>query len=311
MVHVERSGFLLEVHDTAQNFGSFANLSFKNNSGSGVFQVKPVFPSLQARESDDQLEISIVNGFMRLINTLDLEKYIPGTVESEGGATASAEYYKAQAVITRTFAIKNFHRHAHEGFNLCDGVHCQAFNGKSRMNREIYNATRQTENEILTDANGNPVITAFHANCGGLTGKASMIWNMDLDYLAPVADPFCDRSSHRNWTKTLTAAAWKEYLEKKGITEDRIIFPASGTERQKYLDPGNHILLMTEIREDLNLKSSFFQIEHKGDQVVISGHGYGHGLGLCQQGAMEMARVGYTYVDILMFYFKELELNKK
>ncbi len=79
--------------------------------------------------------------------------------------------------------VKNFTRHAIHGFNLCDGVHCQAFNGKSHMNRIIYDAVNQTEDKILVDETGNPIMTAYHANCGGLTCSASMAWNKDLPYL--------------------------------------------------------------------------------------------------------------------------------
>jgi len=70
-------------------------------------------------------------------------------------------------------------------------------------------------------------------------------------------------------------------------------------------------LLLKDIREHLQLKSSWFHVEAQNGSVVIRGHGYGHGLGMCQEGAMEMARVGYTYVDILMFYYKGLVLKQQ
>jgi len=308
--HIENSASRLEVHDTAGSFGIFRELIFRGVSNNNIFQVKPVFPALPARESEDDLTIRVVDGSIKMINKLEIEKYIPGTVESEGGSSALPEYYKAQAVITRTFAIKNMLRHAHEGFNLCDGVHCQAYNGKSRMNKEIYQATRSTENEILTDFHGEPVLTAYHANCGGITGNAFAVWNKDLYYLVPVHDPFCNRSSHTNWTKTITRETWNGYLMQKGFSLDMIIPIAPDAMRQKYLDPENGRLLLTDIRKDLGLKSSFFTIVQQDNSIVIRGHGYGHGLGLCQQGAMEMARVGYTYIDILMFYFTNLKLNK-
>jgi stage II sporulation protein D len=308
--HIENSASGLEVHDTAGSFGSFKELIFKGVSNTNIFQVKPVFPALPAKESEDDLTVRF-DGSLTMINNLEIEKYIPGTVETEGGSSALPEYYKAQAVIARTFALKNILRHAHEGFNLCDGVHCQAYNGKSRMNKEIYKATRSTENEILIDFHGEPVMTAYHANCGGITGNASAVWNRDLYYLIPVNDPFCNRSSHTNWTKTITRETWNEYLIQKNLTVDMIIPVSQAVNRQKYLDPQNQRLLLTDIRKDLGLKSSFFTIVVQDTSVVIRGHGYGHGLGLCQQGAMEMARVGFTYIDILMFYFTNLNLNKK
>lgn len=309
MFFIDRTGSGLEVHDTLQSYGVFTHLKFTGVSGENIFQVKPVFPSLPPKESDDALSISLFSDALRLINVLGLEKYIPGTVEAEGGFNAPSEYYKAQAVITRTFAVKNFHRHAHEGFNLCDGIHCQAFNGKSRMNTQIYESTKNTRDEILVDVNGTPAITAYHASCGGITGQASVEWNRELPYLVPVTDPFCNDSRHRNWTVNMSVTEWDNYMEKKGYFggSDQL-FSKTDTGRQKYLDMKNKRLPLTEIREDLKLRSSYFYIENGNGKVIIHGHGYGHGLGMCQEGAMEMARVGYNYVDILMFYFRNLSL---
>jgi stage II sporulation protein D len=308
--HIEFTESKLVVNDALKSYGEYMKLDFKGVLANNVFQIKPVNPSLPSKESDDDLTVIIVNYGMQLINRLELEKYISGVIETEGGPNAPLEYYKAQAVITRTFAVKNFHRHAPEGFNLCDGVHCQAYNGKSRWNKTIYDAVLSTQDQILVDNKKQPVITAFHANCGGITASASDVWNQDLPYLAPVNDPFCNTSPHRNWSKSITSNEWTAYLERKFfIGSLKPAFATTG--RQKYLDPVNHKLPLTEIREDLKLKSSFFTITQNNNTIVINGHGYGHGLGLCQEGAMEMARVGYTYVDILMFFFRGLSLDRK
>lgn len=311
MFHIERSGAGLAVHDTAQVYGTFRSLTCYGQSSSNVFQVKPVNPSLRPRESDDHLTLSVRNEALQLINQLELDKYIPGTVEAEGGSTAKPEYYKAQAVIARTYAIKNILRHAHEGFNLCDGVHCQAFSGKSRLNSAIIAAARETEDEILVDRNREPVVTAYHACCGGMTGKASVEWNRELPYLVPVTDPFCNGSRHRNWTRQIPRAEWQDYLAQKGyVPGSEKFFLTGDSGRKKFLDGESGQLLMTEMRSDFQLKSSYFKVSEDNNGVVLHGHGYGHGLGLCQEGAMEMARVGYSYVDILMFYFHDLSLTK-
>lgn len=309
MFHIEMSGSGLMVSDTSQSYGTYMRLEFKGVSATNAFQVKPVFPSLPSRESEDNLTIGMRDRSLQMINILDLEKYISGTVEAEGGSNAGIEYYKAQAVITRTFAVKNFTRHATQGFNLCDGVHCQSFKGKSYMNRLIYDAVSQTADKILVDETGNPIMTAYHANCGGLTCSASMAWNKDLPYLTSEHDPFCERSSQRNWTKSIPLADWNKYLSQKGVSPGTENFPATmGSARQKYLFPENQKVSLTLLRDDLKLKSSFFSIEESDGSVILHGHGYGHGVGLCQDGAIEMARVGYTFIDILMFYFQGVTL---
>jgi stage II sporulation protein D len=311
MLHIERIGTMLKVQDTSRLYGSFHTLYFKSEAPEYIFQVKPVFPSLQPRESEGNLSASAVTGSILIINSLELELYIPGTIEAEGGSLAKPEYYKAQAIIARTYALKNFHRHAGEGFHLCDGVHCQSFNGKSRMNKEIYLATAQTRGLILADKLGMPVSAVYHSNCGGRTASASMVWNSWVNFLTPVNDPFCNKSANQNWTKELTLEAWKNYLSAKGLpVQDQASLCLTGSDRQQFFNPAKKMLPLTVIREDLNLKSAFFQVEISGNTAIIHGHGFGHGLGLCQQGAMEMAKVGYTYVDILMFYYRGLQIKK-
>jgi stage II sporulation protein D len=82
----------------------------------------------------------------------------------------------------------------------------------------------------------------------------------------------------------------------------------TGTSRQKYLFPDKQKVPLSILRDDFNLKSSFFTIEQSNGAVILHGHGYGHGVGLCQDGAIEMAKVGYSFIDILMFYFHGVNL---
>jgi stage II sporulation protein D len=307
ILHIDLSDSSLIVNDENGSYGPFYKVSFIPEDSNCVFMVRPVFRALLPVESDDRLDITSANGFLMLINTIGLEKYISGIVEAEGGPSALPEFYKAQAVLARTYAVRNYYRHAHQGFNLCDGVHCQAFNGKSRMNKDIYIAVEETESQILTDKSGVPVMTAYHSSCGGMTASAAIEWNRELDYLVPIADPFCNRSKNRNWSKNIPIQEWNAYLEKTGNKENQD-FAGGEKGRIKYLDITTKSILLTDIRMQFNLKSSWFHIENNGTYVTIKGHGYGHGLGLCQEGAMEMARVGYNYVDILMFYFRGVEL---
>lgn len=311
ILHMDYSPEGIVVNSTTKAFGVFKSLEFKGISSDNEFIVRPVFPSLNPKESDDDLLIDMDGENLRIINRLDLEKYIAGTIESEGGSMAPVEYYKAQAVLVRTYAVKNFHRHAFEGFNLCDGQHCQVFNGKSRWNDEIYSATVSTLNEVLVDEENQLATTPYHANCGGITSSASMAWNEDLPYLIPVMDPFCIESEHHQWSQEFSAAEWRTYLQKKGALYAQLPDnPTMKPERLKYFSFGNRKIPSSEIRQDLQLKSAFFAIMREGDKIVLDGRGYGHGVGLCQEGAMEMARVGYVYVDILMFYFHNLTLSQ-
>ncbi|HEX2395653.1 MAG TPA: SpoIID/LytB domain-containing protein, partial [Bacteroidales bacterium] len=135
---IDQSDSKIYIHDADASFGPFERVTFVPKSRNAIFSVRPVFPALMAIESDDRIDILAEGSFLKLINSIDIEKYIAGTVEAEGGSNAMPEYYKAQAVLVRTFAVRNYYRHAQQGFNLCDDVHCQAYKGKSRMNKQIY-----------------------------------------------------------------------------------------------------------------------------------------------------------------------------
>ena len=104
---------------------------------------------------------------------------------------------------------------------------------------------------------------------------------------------------------------WSQYLLKRGILSP--ILPdnlTSAPARLKYYVFGDRRILLSDIRQDLGLKSAFLTLSRQGNNIVVEGRGYGHGVGLCQDGAMEMARLGFVYVDILMFYFRDLQLSE-
>jgi stage II sporulation protein D len=310
--HIEYSRGALTIQDTLRLLGTFSRIEFKGVSSNNVFRVRPIFPSLPARESDDNLLLQRELNFIRIINILDLEKYIAGTVETEGGWTASPEFYKAQAILARTFAVKNFYRHGTEGYNVCDAEHCQAYKGKSRMNPEIIVAALATKELILNDKHGNLVNPVYHSNCGGMTSDAFRVWKEPLPHLQPVTDPFCCNSHNAKWETVMSRNEWVAYLISKGFEKDQLQQASlnfTPTVREKFYRIGEKKVEMTDIRRELNLKSAWFSITSEGDKVFLHGKGYGHGVGMCQEGAMEMAKKGYVYVDILHFYFTNVMID--
>jgi stage II sporulation protein D len=300
----------IQIRDQKKLIGNFKNLDFEGIATENTFQLKPVTPSLASREYDDNLQINLRNRRLLLINKVDMEKYLAGVIEAEGGSEAGIEYYKAQAVLIRTFAINNMFKHATEGFNLCDGVHCQAYKGRSSLNDKIYKAARETAGQVLVDADSNLIFSPFHSNCGGLTNPAGNVWQNNLPYLKSIRDPFCTSSRNARWVKEIPFSEWKQFLEEKGIEVQSVkdcLFRQDT--RKKYYKVGNNSsVTLRDIRNHWHLKSSFFNVEGRQDSVYLAGRGYGHGVGLCQEGAIEMAKVGYVYMDILFFYFSNVHL---
>ena len=302
---------LLSIRNSEKSFGVYGKIEFTAADSSGIFQLTPEEPLMNPREYDDDLAIVSNSGHLQLINKINIEKYITGVIETEGGSFAPSEFYKAQAILIRTYAIKNMYRHSGSGYNLCDATHCQAYKGKSRLNNLIYEAAEKTKGMVLTDENKNLIITPYHSNCGGLTSNASDVWQKNLPYLVMVRDPFCSQSSNATWIRKILVSDWEHYLRKNGINiknPDTNDYTFNQPTRKKYYHLNGQQILLTRLREDWDLKSTYFSIIENGNTLILKGKGFGHGVGLCQEGAIEMARVGYTYRDILHFYFHNVQI---
>lgn len=277
--------------------------------------IKPVNPMASSAPYTGNFSLLISQGFLNIINTMPLDTYISGVVEAEAGPGAPAEFFKVQAVLARTYAIRNFNSHASEGYHLCDDTHCQAFHGISDENPDIQTQVLATHNLILTDPYSRIIVTPYHSNSGGETQRASDLWPGEHPHLQAILDPFSENQRSASWKKTLSMAEWNEYLvsrgiELKGIPPENLLIRQN--HRAKHFVLKNDTLSLHTIRQDLGLRSSFFSMRLEGDSLVIDGKGYGHGVGLSQEGAMEMARQGYSYTDILNYYFhmiKLLDLN--
>ena len=309
--HVTRFGNSIEVRDKRNFIGNFPSVEFSCGSTGGVLEIKPVNPVSDARDYDDNLSITCEANKLKLVNRLDMEKYIAAVIEAEGGNHAPLDYYKAQAVLIRTFTIKNLYKHAEEGFDLCDGVHCQAYKGRSSQNPEILKATESTAGKVLLDANGVLIMSPFHSNCGGMTSPAGIVWQQDLPYLQPVNDPFCTRSPHAAWISSVSKQEWLAFISnytKNNIDYSRYNFSFSTPIRTKTILINGIELNLRAVREYFNLKSTYFSITDDGQTITFNGRGYGHGIGMCQEGAIEMARVGYCWLDIIHFYFRDVKV---
>jgi stage II sporulation protein D len=302
-------GNQLELRDRQNLIGKFDHIEFSNTAGEGVMILKPINPMMDGVDYDDDFIIKAGNNRIQIYNKLDMEKYIAAVIEAEGGNHAPLEYYKAQAVLVRTYTIKNMFKHAEEDFNLCDEVHCQAYKGRSSQNPEILEATRLTAGTVLIDRDSILVMSPFHSNCGGETSAAGLVWQKDLPYLQPVKDPFCTSSTHANWSAKISRDKWISFLNTlpdKRPDNGNANYSFSTIHRTKTVHVNGMDLSLRAIREYFNLKSNFFSLQDNGGELVFTGHGSGHGAGMCQEGAMEMARVGYTWPDIIHFYFQNI-----
>lgn len=302
----------LKVLDSDHDFGRFRNIELRSTSPGTAFRVRPVQPDQESRVYDDDLLVEAGDRFMTLVNRVDFDKYLSGVVESEAGPNAEKEFYKAQSILCRTYALKHLDRHDSEGFSLCDGTHCQAYHGKSAFNPVILEAVLETTGMVLADYNFRLIIAAYHSNSGGQTQRASNVWLKDVEYLQSVVDPYSLHQPHAKWRDTISFADWKSYLLENGMESvkripDEIIY-VEQMRRKKYFILDKDSIMMTKIREDWGFKSTFFDMFPDGDSILVWGKGYGHGIGMSQEGAMKMARDQFSYQDILQFYFYRVRL---
>jgi stage II sporulation protein D len=302
----------VKVLDAERDFGYAQHVEMRALSVESVFRLRPIKPELASRTYDDNLTVIPGDRYITLVNEVDMDKYLAGVVEAESGSNAEKEFYKAQSILCRTFALKQYDRHQSEGFSLCDRAHCQAYKGKSLGNPEILEAIIETSGLVLADYNFKLITAAYHANSGGQTQRASDVWLSDVDYLQSVVDPYSLHQPQAKWRDTITFKAWKEYLLKNGMKSvnripEEIIY-VEQMRRKKYFILDKDSIRMSKIREDWGFKSAFFDMFPDGDKILVWGKGNGHGIGMSQEGAMKMARDEFSYQDILKFYFYEVRL---
>jgi len=275
--------------------------------------INPVF---NARQYEGDFVITALKSSMRVVNEVDLETYLEGVIESEAGYTQKYEYYKVQAIISRTYAKKNELKHSTDGYQLCDRVHCQVYHHKRLNNTQIDSAVSATKQQILCLKNGDFAPTFFSANCGGQTCNPSQVWNENIEGLHSFQDTFCIYTKQATWTKSIPLLDWISFLvnDYNFPIDDslsmQLLYDFKQEERQAfYLHPAYGVPLR-DLREEFKLKSTFFNARKEGELMVLNGHGFGHGVGLCQEGAMKMARNSYSFDQIIGFYFPDFTISK-
>jgi stage II sporulation protein D len=310
--YIQVDGDGIRMRDHKGFWISSRELFFQGKGEGRYFSLKPVNPTLAGREYLDDLRISVRMHNLLLLNQINLERYLPGVTETEAGPTCELEYYKVQAILCRTFALKNMERHVTEEFHICDGVHCQAYKGRHLWNEDVEIGVEVTSGLVLTDNDSLLLNAVYHSNSGGETSGSGQVWLNDESYLKPVLDKFSLGQPNASWQLQVPADKWIPYLERKGILNEEIkdttALELVLEHRTKSYSPFRDTLLFSDIRKDWGLRSDFFNITWKGSDFMLNGKGYGHGVGLSQEGAMEMARKGYHYTEILNYYYHDIRI---
>lgn len=298
-----------------------------NGAGSGTeleFASGRNFLDIDGRHFRDTVKI-IWNGDrdLSIINLLPLEDYLTGLINSEIRSDWPFESVKAQAVAARSYAlnlIENKKRSTTEhSYDVKSTVMDQVYDGAHLEDEPSKRAVNRTSGEVLTK-NGRLFAAYYHSCCGGRTEHAHNVWAGE-EGPPIVSDRYCVRSPKFSWDFKISIAEFVRALQNAGISIGNLssvaksILSDSPRTGEMLIEDENGMKMIkaTELRRIFgyqNIKSTWFDVVQKGKELIFTGRGYGHGVGMCQWGAKAMAEENRTYNEILKFYYPDAEISK-
>lgn len=297
-----------------ETIGKFDEISIQSFNSDSHYAIKGSNPTSKERKYFGGIKCFSKSGKLDVVSLVTMQHYLEGVLESEAGNHESKEYYKVQAIISRTYAMKNQGKFLHEGFMMTDLTNCQVYLGKMYRNPKIEEAVKETENLVLVDEQMDLISAAFYSNSGGQTSSSEYVWSKKVDYLRSVHDPFSKGKFNYQWSKSFDKKAFLNDIENKYNypVEDTValneLLNWKQENRAKYFVDWKYHILLTDVRMDFKLKSTFFDVVDEGDKITLKGRGFGHGVGLSQEGAMNMCDMGYSFRDVLQFYYTGVHL---
>lgn len=303
------SGVYLSVN--GYEYGTYKNVVLKATDTACIMCLNPKNVKQRTYEGD-----LIVSAFdkanLKIINDVAFETYLAGVVQSEIYGNQS-DIFRIQAVISRTWSLRNMSKHKSDGYNFCDYVHCQAYQNRC-VRPDIILGTMQSAGETIVGDDGKLIETPFHSNSGGQTANSEDVWRAALPYLRSVTDTFSYHMRQSEWVKVIKKDQWLNYFSKThklNIQNDSVrntlLTFAQPERKAKILG-----VPLTRVRTDFKLKSTFFTVttDEKTGDVVLNGRGYGHGVGLSQEGTIRMVSLGISYDSIIRHYYTGAHIHR-
>ena len=256
----------------------------------------------------NEITVTVYRNNGKIIN-LELEEYVLGVVGAEMPASFNIEALKAQAILARTYALKSIKN----GKKLTDTVSTQAYKDNSELQKlwkndytkyyeKIKKAVNETKGKVIL-YNNEYIDAVYHSTSNGKTENSKNVWKNILPYLVSV-DSSWDKNVKSYKKETIFEINEFCNILKLDVEEPityEIIHNETGRVRQITIN--NKTFSGTEFRNLLKLRSADFEIEINDEKVKVTTYGYGHGVGMSQYGANEMAKQGYSYIQILKHYY--------
>lgn len=311
---------------TAIGLTSALLLSGCQSAGAPAVAVAPVRPG-------PQLPVEIRVRVAGRVVSVAFEDYVAGTALSEvtpigESADVIERVYDVQTVVARTYALAHLGRHRAEGFDVCDTTHCQLYEparlGTSRLANDARRAATRTAHTVLVFS-GRPIDALFHADCGGHTASPEQVWGTaPLPYLRSEPD-IVSAPTHRAWSLQLSREQIRQALNTDARTKVgktlHAVSPGDADSSGRLTSvafKGDRTVTMRadDFRAAMNrslgpkaIQSTRFSIRKQGNGYQLDGTGFGHGVGLCQLGALARARKGASATEVLATYFPGARLS--
>ncbi|NEO52161.1 MAG: SpoIID/LytB domain-containing protein [Okeania sp. SIO3B5] len=253
------------------------------------------------------------------INYVDIEQYLYSVIGAEMNGNWPQAALKAQAVAARSYALNKRQENSNNFYDLGNDQLWQVYQGIKTESPGTYAAVDATKGQVLT-YNGQIILALFHSSSGGHTENVEDVWSNPLPYLRAVPD-FDQDAPVYEWTESFTQAELKQRIS--GVGNIISMTPQTTTPHNSVItikvlgDAGVKTLKGTDVTAALGLKSTRFIVspnKNEGQQIPssfkITGKGFGHAVGMSQWGAYNLARNGYNYQQILLYYYQGANLAR-
>ena len=293
-----------------------AKIVVKSSDGRGIWVGQKRYSGI--------LNVFVLDSKILVINILGIEKYLSSVVGSEMPAKWPLEALKAQAIASRTYALK---QKGTPFYDIDSTQRNQVYNGLESRTYKTTRAVRRTRSLVLTYKN--KLINAlFHSSSGGMTENSQDVWKNEYPYLSSVKD--FDRNNPKlRWKKKFSNGELQKLFPKIGGIKKIEILNITNTGRVKNVKIfgkyGSDQISGVDIRKRMNLKSTFMRFKFIEDKKYISdndnsnipieknlivlGQGSGHGVGMSQWGARYMASKGQKAERILKHFYKGVSIK--
>ncbi len=291
-----------------------------------------VIPEAQNKQ---EFSVKLYRHESKNIEEIPLKEYLCSVVSAEMQANFAPEALKAQAVAACTYTLYRYEYaknnpdadNGHPGAYVCDDyAHCKSFlspeDAKDRWGKEWYekyypnivSAVNQVYGQVIT-YEGNVINAVFHAISSGTTEPAENVWGSKVPYLVSVDSTLDTTAKDYETIVSFSAKEVKEKLASISISVEgdattwfsKTTLGSAGSVASVQI--GIKTLSGTEIRSLFGLRSTAFSVSATSQQITFTVHGYGHQVGMSQNGANELAKQGKNYTEILKHYYKGVEIQ--